>query len=239
MRVLAIDASGVRGGLAITADGATESAVELGPPGTHAGRILVELDDLLHRLSLAPADIDLVVVSKGPGSFTGIRIGMAAATGFAFGIGKPVVGVTSLEILAAWAATVDESDDRVCAGIVDARRGEVYAGAWRVTGSLTETVVPPAAVKPGELERLLEPAFGRSADRPLLLCGDGVAVAAAEIAGWKAPVKTVFPPLGADGATLLARLGEARYHRDGASPDLEPLYVRQADARKPGSILKS
>ena len=235
MRVLSFDTAGSRGGIAVVADDQTLGAVELGPPGSYAERIMVELDQLLCDLSLEPQDLDLVTVSLGPGSFTGVRIGIAAAMGFAFGIGKPVVGVTSLEVLARWALLVTEGKSPAAAGLIDARRGEVYYAAFDMNPDL-EPLIEPGAVRPEHLKAALEPALRRSAPEPLVLCGDGVAVAAPALAQWSEFRKTVFPPLGGEAAALLARLGRRRFERHGAPALLEPLYIRPADARVPSTL---
>jgi len=94
----------------------------------HGGRgadVLVHIDRACRELEVAPREIEAVAIGAGPGSFTGLRIGMATAKGIAFAAGCPLWAVSSLAALA-W----DARDDVVCAAL-DARRGEIYAGCYR------------------------------------------------------------------------------------------------------------
>jgi tRNA threonylcarbamoyl adenosine modification protein YeaZ len=89
--------------------------------GEHAGRaveVLADADELLRSAGCTPRDLDLLAVGVGPGSFTGVRIGLAAARGVALALGLPVAGVSTLEALAAGAPGADP--------VIDARRGEIF-----------------------------------------------------------------------------------------------------------------
>jgi tRNA threonylcarbamoyl adenosine modification protein YeaZ len=106
-----------------TATGVATSAVVrdgdvLGERTGRAGEVLADADDLLRAAQLGPRDLDLLVVGVGPGSFTGIRIGLAAARGVALALDLPVAGVSSLEALAAGAPGA--------VPVIDARRGEIF-----------------------------------------------------------------------------------------------------------------
>jgi tRNA threonylcarbamoyladenosine biosynthesis protein TsaB len=124
MRVLGIDTSTQTAGLAIVEGGAVvvEAHHDL---SKRSGDLLVAIDELCKRAAIAPATFDAVAVGAGPGSFTGLRIGMATAKGIAFAAGRPLWVVSSLAALA-WA----HGGELVCAAL-DARRGEVFAGCYR------------------------------------------------------------------------------------------------------------
>lgn len=234
MKILAIDTAGAVGGVGLVEDEALVGAAELGPAGGQAERILGAIESLLQPAGWCSGDLDLVSVAIGPGSFTGLRIGLAAAQGLGFGIARPVVGVTSLDLLAAWARQVMEDQGLAWVSLIDARRGEVFLAASRSDGPALVPVLEPAIVAPAELAGRLESLLaGATAARPIVLCGDGVPAAAADIATWRAPLRTVVPPRPPDAVRLLARLGEARFRREGAPALLEPLYIRPPDARKP------
>ena len=100
-------------------------------------RAMPAIEELFEKAGIAPADIDAIAVSEGPGSYTGVRIGVTIAKTLAWTLGKPLVGVSSLKALAANALFFN---GLICP-IVDARRGNVYAGAYRIrSGKLTEVI---------------------------------------------------------------------------------------------------
>lgn len=243
MRVLAIDTPGREGAVALLAEGLCVAGAELGTAQEHAERVLGALEGLLAEREWRPEDLDLVVVSLGPGSFTGVRVGMAAGQGIAFGVDRPLVGVPSLTLMAAWAALVMEGQGGLYVPLIDARRGELYAGAWRPGVGPDDALVPvlaPLAVPPTQLREVLGEALAAAGPGPLVFCGDGVPLVADQLipgggGSWPRPVKTVNPPRPLDAATLLGQLGERVFRAEGAPPLLEPLYVRPPDARKPAA----
>ncbi|HTR51713.1 MAG TPA: tRNA (adenosine(37)-N6)-threonylcarbamoyltransferase complex dimerization subunit type 1 TsaB [Kofleriaceae bacterium] len=108
--------------------------------------LLVKIDELCRDAGVAPRELEAVAVGAGPGSFTGLRIGMATAKGIAFAAGRPLWVASSLAALA-W--RVREVDADVVVAVIDARRGEVYAGAY--ARETLEPVAPEAVMPPGEL----------------------------------------------------------------------------------------
>jgi tRNA threonylcarbamoyladenosine biosynthesis protein TsaB len=127
----------------------------------HATRLLGLVEEVLTAAGLSPGDLERVAVGTGPGSFTGLRIGVATARGLAQAVGAGLVGVSTLRALAAGA---DAPPDRVVVAVVDARRGEAFAAAWRGNTSL----MAPAALAPDDLARQV----GRLGGSPLAV-GDG------------------------------------------------------------------
>jgi len=129
-----------------------------------ASGVLADAAALLEAEGLTPADVDVIAASLGPGSFTGLRVGLATAKGLAWAAGAQLVGVSSLETLA---AGVPDTDGLI-APVLDARRGEVYGALFRGrTRLLPDSVAPPEAWA----TRLAEAA----GDEPLVLVGDGLA----------------------------------------------------------------
>ena len=121
--VLGIETATALGGVAlVSAAGELHGEITLRSRESHAERILPAVDSLLETLGAAPSDIAGVAVSSGPGSFTGLRAGIAAAKGLAYSLGVPLYGVATLEALA---ANAPEGAAPVCA-VLNARRGEVY-----------------------------------------------------------------------------------------------------------------
>ncbi len=148
MRVLAIETSSTLGGVAIMDSEAGllgESRLNV-KAVSHSERLMAEVDTVLGRCGLTLGDIGCLVAAVGPGSFTGLRIGIATVKGIAFATGARVVGVSSLEALA-WGA----AESALVCPTFDARRKEVYAAVYRVSPGGLERVIGEAAYAPGAL----------------------------------------------------------------------------------------
>src|ERR1700735_668226 len=125
--ILALDTSSPTGSLAVLRDEKVIGVVSTLAEETYSSRMFRHLEFLLQELSLKLADFDLFAVAAGPGSFTGLRVGLAAAKGWAEVYGKPAVGISVLEAIAAQSS----STATVSVAASDARRGEVYFGVYR------------------------------------------------------------------------------------------------------------
>ena len=167
MNLLAVDTSGPVAGVAVLRDGAIAYEAAAVNHLTHSANLMPMIEEALSRAGLDIADIDLYAAVTGPGSFTGVRIGVSAVKGMAHGAGKPCVGVDALEALA---ASLCLSDALLCP-LQDARAGQVYAAAF-LPG------LPPRRVLPNMAEKLdvfLDQALAAAEGRPLCFMGDGVA----------------------------------------------------------------
>jgi tRNA threonylcarbamoyladenosine biosynthesis protein TsaB len=107
--------------------------------------VLVQIDALCREVGIAPAQLDAIAIGAGPGSFTGLRIGMATAKGIAFAAGRPLWAVSSLAALA-WHARA--ADAEAIVAVLDARRGEIYAGCYDRD---LVALAPERVMSPGEL----------------------------------------------------------------------------------------
>lgn len=230
MRILALETATRSGSVALL-DG--ERLVER-PVDLRGAGAVAALERLLEETGTRPGAIEVVAVSVGPGSFTGIRIGVAAAQGFSVATGAGVVPVGTLDGLA-WSALGTEwgvAGTRLLAS-VDARRGEVYASLYRAAagGSSPERLWGPEPVSCDALARKfaeLLPAEGT--EEPGVLVGDGAALLAPLFpagAGWAAPSR-----LSAAHASSVARAAVARAAVGGIlrPEQLEPVYLRKSDA---------
>ena len=135
-------------GLAWLADGRADmvaSATEDAPRAAMS-RLLPMVDSLLSANGLSPADIAEVIVGRGPGSFTGVRIGVATAKGLAQGLGVGLVGVGTLDAIA-WGFT---GTDALLGVVGDAMRGEVYPALFRCAGGRVSRLAPDRVTRPGE-----------------------------------------------------------------------------------------
>ncbi len=233
MRILALDATTEACGVALqSGDGVIYRLEE--PGRGNAERLLTMVDEVLAEAGMRLTALDALSVGIGPGAFTGVRITVAIAQGLAFGAGLPVVGIPSLEALA-W-RLVQSGAPRVLA-CLDARMGEVYAGAYR--GDAERGVVAlqgPEVVSPENLslpaglaDDLVWTGIGRGLGAyPRLAARLGLVLGDADAAA--------LPD-----ARELASLGALRYAggdaRDAAL--LAPLYVRDQVAQTEAERLAS
>ncbi|MDI6800483.1 MAG: tRNA (adenosine(37)-N6)-threonylcarbamoyltransferase complex dimerization subunit type 1 TsaB [Thermodesulfovibrionales bacterium] len=127
MRLLAIETSTTLGGVAIMDDDALLAESRINVKVTHSERIMSEIDHTLKMAGLTMDDIDVFAVAIGPGSFTGLRVGLSTAKGLVYATGKKLVSVPTLEALA-W--SLPYSRYQVCP-VLDARKKEVYAAIFK------------------------------------------------------------------------------------------------------------
>jgi tRNA threonylcarbamoyladenosine biosynthesis protein TsaB len=226
MLVLALDTTTSSASCAFARDGLVMCEMVSDAPNAHAEHLPRDLMSLAARAGVALSEIDTFAVATGPGSFTGLRIGIATMQGLAFAEGKPLVGVSGFDAL----AHVAGSDGRV-ATWVDAWRGEVFAALYE--GG--REIEPPVVGRP---EVLLEALRGR----PALFIGDGARAhqeAIHRVLGEAGRIADpVAPPL-AGTIAILASAARAGDHRPHA---IRPLYVRRTDAelaQDARSLLKS
>ena len=164
MNILMIDTSGPACGVAVMKDGQMICELQLTSGKTHSQRVMPMVDNALAMCEMTPADIDLFGAVVGPGSFTGVRIGVATVKALAHAAGKPCIGVDALEALA---ANVTDFDGVICP-ILDARAQQVY-------GAMFESGMPPVRLMEDEAEKLtLFLDRVEAAGRDALFLGDGV-----------------------------------------------------------------
>ena len=165
MKLLALDTSTEACSAAVYCDGATFSAFEL-TPRAHTQLILPMIEQVLQQAALRLQAVDAIVVGRGPGAFTGIRIGVGVAQGLAMAADKPVIPISTLAALAQQAYVQHDATQVLAA--LDARMGEVYWGEYVLQAGLMqlqgeESVVAPAAVSVPESDAWLAMGHGWSA----------------------------------------------------------------------------
>jgi tRNA threonylcarbamoyladenosine biosynthesis protein TsaB len=220
MITLALDTSTRTGGSAVLRDDDVLAEVPGDAARTHAERLPADLMRALDIARVTLGEVEVFAVATGPGSFTGLRVGIATMQGLALAAGRPLVGVSVLDALAHAAAAGADAGVRV-ATWVDAWRGEVYAALY---DGVRE--VEPASVE------LPDAILARLRGTPTRFIGDGAAVhrdaisrAMGAHAIWAAALE---PPL----AGVIGRLARADVeagHRPGPA-DIQPIYVRRPDA---------
>ena len=238
MLVLALDTTTRQGSAALTRDGVLLGTYAGDPAITHGVRLPGDLLRLLTDHGVRIADVDLFAVAAGPGSFTGLRVGIATLQGLALANNRPLIGVSALDSLNHAVRALRPSpfalrpDSEVCTWM-DAQRGQVFSALY----SGRRLLEGPTAEKPAEvLSRLSADALRRRP--PDAFAGDG-AVA------YLTMIEQVFPganivtdlPLLAPSIALLA---EESIREDGPSgPEaIRPLYVRRSDAELARERLK-
>jgi tRNA threonylcarbamoyladenosine biosynthesis protein TsaB len=192
---------------------------------THSERLLPAIDHVLATAGLRPADVDAFAVAIGPGSFTGLRIGLATMKSLAFVAGKPLCGVPTLDALA-W--SLPFAAYPVCP-VLDARKGEVYTALYRTDGGRLERLWEYRALAPEALAAALEREHGG----PVVFLGDGVATYAAVLRERLGEAARFAPPAQRlPSAVTVAELARAGLERgETADPaTLVPLYLRPSEA---------
>ena len=216
MRVLAVDTSSERGSVCVTDRGEILGEVRLASSIQYSERLFRSIEFLFQHLPFQLADVDVFAAARGPGSFTGLRVGIAAVQGFVAAHGKQAVGVTTLEALA-WKTAIQ---DALVAPMIDARRDDIYGALYRriQTRNGPDTLVeeqPPVVLKPAEwLDSLPR--------NRLIFCGDAAIRYRSLIeqhAEWKVCSMDLYL------ASAIAELATTP-----VSGPLVPLYVRKTDA---------
>lgn len=224
MQVLAIESATNVAALAIVEENAVIAEAILNTGKTHSQRLMPMLARLLKEAELELDDLDGIVVSGGPGSFTGLRIGMATAKGLAYASEKPLITVSTLDSLA---YNLKGYPHLICP-ILNARRNEVYSAVYRDAGEDLEMVMAYSALSPEELVRQLLPM-----EEPVIFLGDGVPVFGEflqEKLGSRAQLATIFASL--PKAAVLGWLGIKKL-KGGQVADLvtaKPFYIRPSEA---------
>lgn len=227
MHVLALDTTTRAGSVAIV-EGSRVRVEEEGDAGrSHAERLPTALLDCLARAHLSTSDVDCFAVASGPGSFTGLRIGIATMQGLAFVHGKPVVGVSALLALAHLGSARLPPGSRVAAWM-DAHRREIFSALYVVGDARADGLA--------SLEELEGPSVGSAGDTwqrwtssgslPAVVCGDGATLYADTIAAQA----RIVPATGLAGTIGRLAHAEAVEGRAAHPAAIQPLYVRRPDA---------
>ena len=233
MRILALETSAKAVSAAVTEDGKVLCSGYQDTGLTHSRTLMPIVEAMLKNTGLTVQDCDAVAVAAGPGSFTGIRIGVSAAKGLAFAADKPCAAVSTLE---AMARNVDHMDDLVvCA--MDARRNQVYNANFSAENGVLTRLTPDRAVSLDELAEEI-----RNDPRPITLVGDGAHLAYARFTEQGIPCRMAPPHLIMQNAMSVALEAEALAAQGKlvSAQELEAFYLRppQADPlkKKPAPI---
>jgi tRNA threonylcarbamoyladenosine biosynthesis protein TsaB len=229
VNIVALETATETVAVAVRTAGGVQAEFSLAGRRRHVEALVPALHHLLDQVGIDPGAVDAVAVDRGPGLFTGLRVGVATAKGLAQALGIGVVGLSSLDVLQG--AAVDLGHRGHVLSVVDARRSEVFAVLRAVDGEggdATE-IIAPRLFAPGELASALSDLGGV----PVVAVGDG-AQRYAGVLGAVPGVTCVLGGLRSPPADTLLTMALALL-AEGVTPvppqEIVPLYMREADAR--------
>jgi tRNA threonylcarbamoyladenosine biosynthesis protein TsaB len=224
MIILAVDTTAFTGSVALLEKTRLIAELNIDSSSTYSERLLPAVDFLLKANQLKIQDMQGFAVSVGPGSFTGIRIGLSTVKSFSYASGKPVAGVSTLKALA---EKLRQTQARLLCPLLDAKKGEVYAALFESKGNKLSEMVPQGAYSPDRFFSLLP------SHRVISFIGSGAQVYKKKIFQYfkdKARLSQRSPFI----AYEIGLLGyEMLRKKKGVSAEkLEPLYFRKSQAEE-------
>ncbi len=222
MIILALESSALTASVAVCDGERLLGEYTLNNGNTHSETLLPMVESLLKFLKLSVSDVDLFACSVGPGSFTGIRIGVATLKGLAFSAQKPCVGVSTLE---AMAYNLSVPNGLICP-VMNARRKQVYTALFREKDGGLERLMPDSAISIEELDKLLS-----RYDEPVYLVGDGYDITVQNLSH---PVGNTPQRLRYQSAASVAKAAWLAYQSGEYTSDAEisPIYLRPCQAER-------
>lgn len=225
MKILAFDTALRACSVAVWIDGEIVASRFEERDRGHAEALVPMIEDVRGRAQIDYETLDRIAVTIGPGTFAGVRIGVAAARGLAVSLSVPLVGLTTLEVIAAAAQRHLKEDDTSLTAVFDARRGQVYTQSF---DRMLKPLFPPRSQSPLELADSLP--VGKPA-----LVGDGCAVVLDALHQNDRDFRFMEEPVQPDAATA-AKLAADRDVTEPNSGELRPLYLRPPDAKLPTPV---
>lgn len=228
MNLLAIDASGVAGSVAYLKEGKLAGEYYFCDKLTHSQTIMPMLEHMKSLIQIDLKEVDAVAVTSGPGSFTGLRIGVTAAKALALALEVPIVGVPTLDVMA---QAIPFTEHYICP-IMDARRNQVYTALYQWQNGKLKRLSDYMAIDLTEYAHSLK----TQREGKIIFLGDGVQVykeALVEVLGKE---KVLFAPsfCNLQHASVLAAVAEQLY-KEGKSEDpstFVPMYLRKSQAER-------
>ena len=221
MKILALETATMAGSAAIVQDEELPGEIRVNISVAHAERLMPSIEYLLNASRISIKDIDAFAVSIGPGSFTGLRIGLSTAKGFSYSTGKPIISVPTLD---AFARALPFCPHSICP-MLDARKNEVYAGLYKWESGICTKIVSETAINPAD--------FLRQIKGPIVFMGEGARIYKKLIeevlgdAALFAPASKMIPSASAVGEIALEKFKKGII----ADPvSLSPFYLRKSEA---------
>ena len=225
MKILAVDTATTSVSVAVMDEGSLCTEITRSTGETHARHLMPLVDTALNLSAMSAADLDGFAVTIGPGTFTGLRIGLSSVQGMAAATSKPVVGISSLDALAAQAAPATRETGVLVYAMLDARRQEVYGGLYRYDGKALAPVLEPRVGPAGGLADEI--------DETCVFVGSGALLYQDVL---REKLKDRFALAASAVHTIrgetVARLARATFESEVVPVNrvLQPLYLRKSDA---------
>jgi len=222
MKILALDSSAVAASVALCEDTTLLAEYTIESGNTHSRNLLPMVESILSLFDLSVDEIDLFATSKGPGSFTGVRIGAATVKGLAFDTKKPCIGVSTLEALAENLTMVTG----LVVPVMNARRKQVYTAIFRAENGKTVRMTEDCAIAISELDEILS-----SYDEPVYLVGDGYEITKELLTH---PTLVTHERLRRQSAYSVAQVALKQYQNGNITDDITmvPSYLRPSQAER-------
>lgn len=222
MKILALDSTAKVASVALCEDERLLGELTINNGNTHSQTLLPMIEFLLNQFELSPDDIDVFAASVGPGSFTGVRIGVATIKGLSFGKKTPCASVSTLEALA---YNLCDHDGLICP-VMNARRQQVYTALFRAHNGVLERLMPDSAIAITELDEKLS-AYAE----PVRLCGDGYDVTIPLLTHEVIPTSERYRH---QSAYSVAQVARSMHAANNLCTDitLSPIYLRLSQAER-------
>jgi len=224
MKILALETSAKAVSAAVTEDGKILVCGYQDTGLTHSRTLMPMVEGILKNTDLTLSDMDTIAVAAGPGSFTGIRIGVSAAKGLAFGADKPAVGISTL---AAMARNVAHMNGLIICSM-DARRQQIYNALFQAKDGQLSRLTPDRAISLADLTDELN-----AYDCPKIVVGDGARLCYNYLSEQGVSCQIAPPHLVMQNAMSVALEAEEAVRNGmlGSAQDLQPVYLRPAQAQ--------
>ena len=224
MLILGLESSAKSASAALSRDGALLALAFQNSGLTHSRTLLPMAEDLLKNTGFSLGDVGAVAVARGPGSFTGVRIGVATAKGLCWGANKPAVGVSTLEAMALSGGECAPEGSVVCCAM-DARREQIYNALFRFKNGVPERLTPDRAIALAELDAELS-----RQEVPIWVMGDGASLCYEYLRKAGRSAILAPEPVRMQTARGVCRAAEAAEPRSAA--ELLPVYLRLSQAER-------
>jgi len=224
MKILAVDTSANTATVCVVEDDKLLAEEIVNHKKTHSQTLMPMIDNVLKNCGVDISDIDVFAVANGPGSFTGLRIGVSAIKGMAHALDKPVIEISTLE---AMAYNIYMCEEIICP-IMDARRAQVYNGVYTWENGVFTELTPPRALS---IEECVEDV--KKYNKKVIFLGDGVPVHR-EYIEKELSEQAIFAPASANAqrASSLASIALNRQDGKKSCYEVSPVYLRKPQAER-------